>query len=117
MRHCHWCGHKQAIVTVVERKGEYAVMTKVSNMTSDLVGSAIIQALKPVKAKVKALPYDNDKEFSMHAEIDKALGRMATLPGPMPVEIEAPTRTSMACCGNTCPRSARWQALQTRKLR
>jgi TPR repeat protein len=33
----------------------------------------------------------------------------ATLPGPLPVGSEAPTRTSMACCANTCPRSAGWQ--------
>ena len=77
----HWecdtvigAAHKQAIVTVVERKSGYAVMAKVSNKTSDLVGSAIIEALKPFEARVKTLTYDNGKEFSRHAEIDKALG-------------------------------------------
>jgi len=77
----HWkcdtvigANHKQAIVTVVERKSGYAVMAKVSKKTADLVGSAIIQALNPLKARVKTLTYDNGKEFSRHAEIDKALG-------------------------------------------
>jgi IS30 family transposase len=77
----HWecdtvigAAHKQAIVTVVERKSGYAVMAKVSNKTADLVGAAIIQALNPLKARVKTLTYDNGKEFSGHAEIDKALG-------------------------------------------
>jgi len=77
----HWecdtvigAAHKQAIVTVVERKSGYAVMAKVSNKTSDLVGSAIIQALKPFEARVKTLAYDNGKEFSGHARIDEALG-------------------------------------------
>ena len=76
----HWendtvigAAHKQAIVTVVERKSGYAVMAKVSNKTSDLVGSAIIQALKPFEARVKTLAYDNGKEFSGHARIDEAL--------------------------------------------
>jgi IS30 family transposase len=59
---------------VVERKSGYAVMAKVSKKTADLVGSAIIQALNPLKARVKTLTYDNGKEFSRHAEIDKALG-------------------------------------------
>ena len=77
----HWecdnvigAAHKQAIVTVVERKSGYAVMAKVSNKTADLVGAAIIEALNPLKARVKTLTYDNGKEFSGHAEIDKALG-------------------------------------------
>ena len=66
--------HKQAIVTVVERKSGYAVMGKVSNKTSDLFGSAIIKALKPFEARVRTLTYDNDKEFSGHARIYEALG-------------------------------------------
>jgi IS30 family transposase len=48
----HWecdtvigAAHKQAIVTVAERKSGYAVMAKVLNKTSDLLGSAIIKAL------------------------------------------------------------------------
>jgi len=46
---------------------------KVSNKTSDLVGSAIIQALKPFEARVNTLTYDNGKEFCGHALIDEAL--------------------------------------------
>ena len=77
----HWecdtvigANHKQAIVTVVERKSGYAVIAKVSNKTSDLVGAAIIRVLKPFEARVKTLTYDNGKEFCGHAEIDQALG-------------------------------------------
>ena len=77
----HWecdtvigANHKQAIVTVVERKSGYAVMAKVSNKTADLVGAAIIEALNPLKARVKTLTCDNGKEFSGHARIDEALG-------------------------------------------
>jgi len=77
----HWecdtvigANHKQAIMTVVERKSGYAVMAKVSNKTSDLVGAAIIKVLKPFQARVKTLTYDNGKEFCGHVEIDQALG-------------------------------------------
>ena len=77
----HWecdtvigAAHKQAIVTVVECKSGYAVMAKVSNKTADLVGAAIIEALNPLRARVKTLTYDNGKEFSGHARIDEALG-------------------------------------------
>lgn len=76
----HWecdtvigANHKQAIVTVVERKSGYAVIAKVSNKTADLVGAAIISMLKPFEARVKTLTYDNGKEFCGHAKIDDAL--------------------------------------------
>ena len=76
----HWecdtvigANHKQAIVTVVERKSGYAVMAKVSNKTVDLVSQAIIKALTPFEARVKTLTYDNGKEFCAHALIEVAL--------------------------------------------
>jgi IS30 family transposase len=72
-------------VTVVERKNGYAVMAKVSNKTADLVGAAIIEALSPMKARVKTLTYDNGKKFSGHARIDEAMAARATLPAPLPV--------------------------------
>ena len=65
--------HKQAIVTVVERKSGYAVMAKVSNKTADLVGQAIIKALTPFEVRVKTLTYDNGKEFCGHALVHEAL--------------------------------------------
>jgi IS30 family transposase len=77
----HWecdtvigANHKQAIVTVVERKSGYAVIAKVLHKTADLVSAAIIDALKPFEARVKTLTYDNGKEFCGHAKIDEALG-------------------------------------------
>ena len=77
----HWEGdtviganHKQAIVTVVERKSGYAVKAKVENKTADLVGEAIVNRLKQFGSKVKTLTFDNGKEFCGHAKIDEALG-------------------------------------------
>ncbi|WP_218738917.1 IS30 family transposase, partial [Shewanella xiamenensis] len=62
----HWEGdtvigaaHKQAIVTLVERKSGYAVLAKVSNKTADLVGQAIEDKLGPLAARVKTLTVDN----------------------------------------------------------
>ncbi|MDH6299753.1 IS30 family transposase [Polynucleobacter sphagniphilus] len=77
----HWEGdtvigaaHKQAVVTLVERKSGYAVLAKVKNKTSDLVSSAIITKLNAVTPLVKTLTFDNGKEFAEHARIDTALG-------------------------------------------
>jgi IS30 family transposase len=54
-------------------------MAKVSNKTADLVGTTIIEALNPMKARIKTLTYDNDKEFGWHARIDEAAGQHGLL--------------------------------------
>jgi len=52
-------GHKQAIVSLVERKSGYASLAKVKNKTANLVSNAIINRLKPLATKVRILIYDN----------------------------------------------------------
>ena len=85
----HWecdtvigASHKGAVVTMVERKSGYAVMAKVSNKTCDLVGSAIVDKLKPMAARVKTLTFDNGKEFAGHAHIDQQLQSTAYFARP-----------------------------------
>jgi IS30 family transposase len=46
------------------------------------VGAAIIRVLKPFKARVKTLTYDNGKEFCGHVEIDQALGSVGYFARP-----------------------------------
>lgn len=77
----HWEGdtvigaaHKQAIVTLVERKSGYAVLAKVTHKTADLVGQAIEAKLKPLGSRVRTLTVDNGKEFAHHLATDQALG-------------------------------------------
>jgi IS30 family transposase len=77
----HWdndtvigAAHKQAIVTLVERKSGFAVLAKVSNKSADLVGWAIEAKLKPLTSRVKTLTVDNGKEFADHHAIDQVLG-------------------------------------------
>ena len=86
---CHWesdtaisANHKGAVVTMVERKSGYAVMTKVSNKTSALVSSAIVDKLQPLAARVKTLTFDNRKEFARHVFIDEQLQSTAYFAKP-----------------------------------
>ena len=65
--------HKGAVVTMVERKSGYGVIAKVTNKTSELVSSAIVDKLKPMAVRVKTLTFDNGKEFAAHAHIDAQL--------------------------------------------
>ena len=74
--------HKGAVVTMVERKSGYAVMAKVSNKTSALVSSAIVDKLQPLAARVKTLTFDNGKEFAGHVYIDEQLQSTAYFARP-----------------------------------
>ena len=85
----HWEGdtvigaaHQHAIVTLVERKSGYAVMSKVNRKTSDQVSAAIIKRLKPLAWRVKTITYDNGKEFAEHKFIDASLGSKAYFADP-----------------------------------
>jgi len=76
----HWEGdtmigaaHKQAVVTLVERKSGYALLAKVKNKTSDLVSSAIMTKLKPLAPLVKTMTFDYGKEFTERSKMDAAL--------------------------------------------
>jgi IS30 family transposase len=77
----HWEGytvigtaHKQAIVTLVERKSGFAVLAKVSNKSAVLVGRAIEARLLPLSSRVRTLTVDNGKELANHQAIDQSLG-------------------------------------------
>ena len=77
----HWegdtvigAGHKQAIVTLVERKSGFALLVKVSHKSAHLVGRAIEDKFKCLGSRVKTLTVDNGKEFADHQAIDRALG-------------------------------------------
>ena len=74
--------NRGAIVTMVELKSGYAVMAKLVNKTSDLVGSAIVDKLKPLAARVKTLTFDNGKEFAGHGQIDEQLQSTAYFARP-----------------------------------
>ena len=73
--------HMGAVVTMVERKSGYAVMAKVTNKTSALVSSDIVDKLQPLAARVKTLTFDN-KEFAGHAYIDEQLQSTAYFARP-----------------------------------
>ncbi len=71
-------------MTVVERKSGYAVIAKVENKTSDLVGVAIVDRLKPTREKVKTLTFDNGKEFCDTPRLTRYWAARVTLQGPLP---------------------------------
>ena len=65
--------HKQAIVSLVERKSGYTLIRKVKRKTARAVRKAAVSLLKPHRDKVHTLTSDNGKEFSEHEQIAKDL--------------------------------------------
>jgi IS30 family transposase len=65
--------HRQAIVTLTERKSRFSLLAKVEQRTADQVGDAVIELLQPVADRLHTLTADNGKEFADHERIAYAL--------------------------------------------
>ncbi len=65
--------HKQAIVSIVERKSGYTLIRKVERKTALAVSQAMILLLKPHRKQVHTITSDNGKEFAGHEEIASRL--------------------------------------------
>ena len=58
--------HKQAIVSLTERKSRFTLIQKVKRKTAQCVSNAIINLLAPFSEQVHTLTSDNGKEFADH---------------------------------------------------
>jgi IS30 family transposase len=65
--------HRQAIVTLTERKSRFSLLAKVDQRTADQVGDTVIKLLQPVADRLHTLTADNGKEFADHERIAHAL--------------------------------------------
>jgi len=66
-------GHKQALVSVTERKSRFALIYKVKQKTSNQVTKAINKLFLPIKKFVLTMTSDNGKEFSDHEVLAEKL--------------------------------------------
>lgn len=65
--------HKQALVTLTERKSRFTLLGKVSQRTAQTVQDQICRLLLPVQDKVHTLTSDHGKEFADHEQIAQRL--------------------------------------------
>jgi len=65
--------HKQALVTVVDRKSKFTLIKKISHKKSSLVETALIEMLLPLKQWIHTITSDNGKEFAAHENIATSL--------------------------------------------
>lgn len=66
--------HRQAIVTLTERKSRFALLAKVSRRSADQVSQTVVELLRPFQDKLETMTGDNGKEFAGHRQIAEALG-------------------------------------------
>ena len=66
--------HKQAIVSLVERKSGFVLIRKVERKTAQAVSKAVICLLRPYQQQVLTITSDNGREFAGHERISKQLG-------------------------------------------
>jgi IS30 family transposase len=66
-------GHRQAIVTLTERKSRFALLRKVERRKAGLVSTTVIDLLRPVADRLHTITGDNGKEFAEHERIAQEL--------------------------------------------
>ncbi len=67
-------GHKQAIVSIVDRMSRNIPQRKIKHKTAENVKTASLCLLKPISDTVHTITGDNGSEFAEHEKIAKALG-------------------------------------------
>ena len=65
--------HRQAIVSIVERKSGFTLIQKIERKTAQAVSQVMTKLLKPYKNEVHTVTSDNGREFARHEEIATAL--------------------------------------------
>ena len=65
--------HKQALVTLTERKSRFTLLGKVSQRNAQAVQNQIHRLLLPVQDQVHTLTSDQGKEFAYHEQIAQQL--------------------------------------------
>lgn len=65
--------HKQALVTVVDRKSKFTIIKKIEHKKASTVKEALIEMILPIKQWTHTITSDNGKEFSAFEEVSKVL--------------------------------------------
>lgn len=65
--------HKSALLVMVDRASLYTFITKLPGKDANHITKVIIKKLKKFKGKIHTLTFDNDRAFTYHETIAKAL--------------------------------------------
>ena len=65
--------HIGALVTAVDRKSKFTLIKKVPSKHAEIVTTALIEMLEPIKPVIKTITSDNGKEFAYHKQVSQIL--------------------------------------------
>ncbi len=65
--------HIGALVTAVDRKSKFTLIKKVPSKHAEIVTTALIEMLEPIKPVIKTITSDNGKEFAYHKQVSEIL--------------------------------------------
>ena len=66
--------HRQALVTLNERRSMYTLIAHVKERSAEAVAQAVVRLLSQFKPRVHTITSDNGKEFAAHRHIARELG-------------------------------------------
>ncbi len=69
---------RSAIATLVERKTSKTQLIKVKGRTTKEVVAAVARRLRRIGAVIKSVTWDQAKELTDHAELERLIGALAT---------------------------------------
>ncbi len=62
-------GHRQALVSLTERKSKLTLLAKVERATAAAVAEVMTRLLAPLAERVQTITSDNGREFAQHQQI------------------------------------------------
>jgi IS30 family transposase len=65
--------HQGVLVTAVDRKSKFTLIKHVPSKHAEVVTSALIEMLSPIKPILKTITSDNGKEFAYHKQVSHVL--------------------------------------------
>jgi IS30 family transposase len=75
-------GHSGALVTIVERATQFALVPNIPNKSAEAVTAATIDLLRPYREALHTITADNGKEFAYHEQLTAELGAVVYFARP-----------------------------------
>jgi IS30 family transposase len=75
-------GHSGALVTIVERATQFALVANIPNKSAEAVTAATIDLLRPYREALHTITADNGKEFAYHEQLTAELGAVVYFARP-----------------------------------
>ena len=108
--------HKQAVVTLTERKSRFTLLAKVKQRTACAVRKQVCRILLSVKNKVRTLTSDHGKEFADHEQIAETLNLKFYFAHPYAAWERGTNENTNGLLRQYFPKKSDFQAISNKKM-